>query len=110
MPHQPRSIGKMLRCLLLSSAVLMASAFSPAMPQGIRCREGRASRAMGICMKGIRVEKDVEAVGKALCDILAVEAEKAIKDHGHFTFSIPGGSVLKMLSGMDASRVDWRWE
>jgi hypothetical protein len=99
----------MLRHILLATAVMMAAAFSPAMPQGLRFRKSRGLRSTGVYMKSIRIEKDVESVGQALCDILAGQAQKAIQERGHFSFSIPGGSVLKMLSAMETSQVDWRY-
>jgi hypothetical protein len=99
-----------MRFLLFASAFAVASAFtSPATLQGLQyAGSKRSASRIAVSMKGVRVEPDVDAVGKALCDILATEASKAIKERGHFSFSIPGGSVLKMLAGMDAGRVDWR--
>jgi hypothetical protein len=97
-----------MRFLLLASALVVASAFSPVALQGLQHGSRRSASRISVSMKGVRVEPDVDAVGKALCEIVVAEADRAIKDRGHFSFSIPGGSVLKMLAAMDAGRVDWR--
>jgi 6-phosphogluconolactonase len=35
-------------------------------------------------------------------------AQKAIQERGHFTLAIPGGSILKMLAGLEGkSTIDW---
>ena len=44
-----------------------------------------------LAMATVRVEDDVNAVGKALCDIVEKSAAKAIAEKGHFAFTIPGG-------------------
>jgi len=55
----------------------------------------------------VQVEKDVDAVGVALCGYVEAAAKKAIAERGHFALAIPGGSILKMLSVMDHSKIDW---
>lgn len=68
----------------------------------------RARSGIDLRMISVQVSKDVDTVGKALCDILEKEANKAIKERGAFAFSIPGGSVLKMLNGLNGkSSIDW---
>jgi 6-phosphogluconolactonase/glucosamine-6-phosphate isomerase/deaminase len=42
---------------------------------------------------------DAAAVGAEVCARVEAAAAKAIKEHGHFALSIPGGSVLTMLAG-----------
>eukprot|EP00287_Rhodomonas_sp_CCMP768_P006889 CAMPEP_0196720402 /NCGR_PEP_ID=MMETSP1091-20130531/3206_1 /TAXON_ID=302021 /ORGANISM="Rhodomonas sp., Strain CCMP768" /LENGTH=309 /DNA_ID=CAMNT_0042061631 /DNA_START=17 /DNA_END=946 /DNA_ORIENTATION=- len=55
------------------------------------------------------VEKDVEAVGETLCDMVAKAATSAIADKGHFAFAIPGGSILNMLVQMNTKYPDLDW-
>ena len=45
----------------------------------------------------VRVEKDEESVGRALCAILEQECAAALASRGSFSFAISGGSMLKML-------------
>jgi len=82
-----------------------SSCFLPSM--GLRSSAGRSSIS-NLAMATVRVEDDVNAVGKALCDIVEKSAAKAIAEKGHFAFTIPGGSILKMLSGLNGkSSIDW---
>jgi len=55
------------------------------------------------------VEKDVDAVGDKLCDMVAAAATTAISEKGHFAFAIPGGSILNMLMGMNTKYADVDW-
>lgn len=57
----------------------------------------------------IIVEKDVDAVGETLCDIVAKSANAAIAEKGHFAFAIPGGSILNMLMQMNTKYPDVDW-
>ena len=59
-------------------------------------------------VSGLRVEPDADAVGKTLCSMVEAAAQKAIQERGHFTLAIPGGSILKMLAGLEGkSTIDW---
>lgn len=51
--------------------------------------------------------KDADAVGQRIRDIVVEEAERAIADRGHFALAIPGGSILKMLTGSDLKNKSW---
>lgn len=56
----------------------------------------------------LRVERDPEAVGLALCQILAEEYKKNADVRGSFSFAISGGSMIKMLRQLrDTESVDW---
>jgi hypothetical protein len=57
-----------------------------------------------LAMATVRVEDDVNAVGKALCDIVEKSAAKAIAEKGHFAFTIPGGyGHASIFASMDGS-------
>jgi 6-phosphogluconolactonase len=54
------------------------------------------------------VAADVDAVGKKLCGIVEEAAKKAIQEKGSFSLAIPGGSILKMLKGLNGkSSIQW---
>jgi len=53
------------------------------------------------------VLKDAEAVGEQIREIVSKAATKAIQQKGHFALAIPGGSILKMLSGPIPSQNEW---
>lgn len=56
----------------------------------------------------VQVEKDEEAVGRALCELLKLESAIGIAAKGKFTFAISGGSMLKMLSQLDGDDgIEW---
>lgn len=56
----------------------------------------------------LKIEKDEKSVGIALCSILEQEYQKSIATKQSFSFSISGGSMLKMLSHLDGkSTIDW---
>ena len=56
----------------------------------------------------VQVEKDEEAVGGALCELLKLESAIGIAAKGKFTFAISGGSMLKMLSLLDGDDgIEW---
>eukprot|EP00282_Hemiselmis_andersenii_P030382 CAMPEP_0169460576 /NCGR_PEP_ID=MMETSP1042-20121227/18566_1 /TAXON_ID=464988 /ORGANISM="Hemiselmis andersenii, Strain CCMP1180" /LENGTH=320 /DNA_ID=CAMNT_0009573087 /DNA_START=39 /DNA_END=1001 /DNA_ORIENTATION=- len=68
----------------------------------------RGGAASGLRMADIKICKDVDSVGKALCEVVEESAKKAMEEKGHFAFTIPGGSILKMLSGLKGdSSIDW---
>ena len=48
------------------------------------------------------VEEDADAVAKVVCARLEAAATKAIAEKGSFALAIPGGSILKMLAGVDS--------
>jgi len=50
---------------------------------------------------------DAEAVGQAIRDIVTDAAKKAIDERGYFALAIPGGSILKMLSGDIQNKEEW---
>lgn len=50
---------------------------------------------------------DAEAVGQAIRDIVTDAAKKAIEERGYFALAIPGGSILKMLSGDIQNKEEW---
>lgn len=60
-------------------------------------------------LKHVNVYKSAEDVGLALCDDFVNEARKEIQSKGSFHVAVPGGSVLKLLSGLKASKllIDW---
>lgn len=47
----------------------------------------------------VAVEEDANAVGNAVMAKVEAAAQAAIKERGHFALAIPGGSILKMLTG-----------
>ena len=49
---------------------------------------------------------DAAAVGSAIRQIVKEAAHRAIGERGHFALAIPGGSILKMLSG-EVMEEDW---
>jgi 6-phosphogluconolactonase len=59
------------------------------------------------------VLKDADVVGREIRRIVVECAQRAIAERGHFALAIPGGSILKMLVGMDNSNnesdddIDW---
>jgi len=56
----------------------------------------------------VDVRPSEASVGRALCDIVVDEYKAAVAAKGRFSFAISGGSMLKMLSGLDGeSGVDW---
>ena len=55
----------------------------------------------------VLVLEDAEAVGDKIRQIVAEEAERAIKERGHFALAIPGGSILKMLAGEIPNKESW---
>ena len=71
----------------------------------LRARGG--AQGFAALRSSVQVEKDVDAVGVALCGYVKDAAAKAIKERGYFALAIPGGSILKMLAFMDTSSVDW---
>ena len=71
----------------------------------LRARGG--AQGVAALRSSVQVEKDVDAVGVALCGYVKDAAAKAIKERGYFALAIPGGSILKMLAFMDTSSVDW---
>lgn len=56
----------------------------------------------------VQVEQDEASVGRALCDILKLEAAIGVAAKDKFTFAISGGSMLGMLSHLaDDDSIDW---
>ena len=56
----------------------------------------------------VQVEQDEASVGRALCDILKLEAAIGVAAKDKFTFAISGGSMLGMLSHLaDDDSTDW---
>lgn len=49
----------------------------------------------------VEILSNAEAVGRRVKDIVIEEGKKAIAARGKFALAIPGGSILKMLTGMD---------
>eukprot|EP00277_Geminigera_cryophila_P031622 CAMPEP_0173062370 /NCGR_PEP_ID=MMETSP1102-20130122/3776_1 /TAXON_ID=49646 /ORGANISM="Geminigera sp., Strain Caron Lab Isolate" /LENGTH=281 /DNA_ID=CAMNT_0013929025 /DNA_START=46 /DNA_END=891 /DNA_ORIENTATION=+ len=95
------TIGLLLCSLAGASAFLTAPVIQA---PGLKTRGGLGlSSLRGV----VQVEKDVDAVGVALCGYVQAAAKQAIAERGHFALAIPGGSILKMLSVMDHSTVDW---
>ena len=45
--------------------------------------------------------------GQAIRDIVTDAAKKAIEERGYFALAIPGGSILKMLSGDIPNKEEW---
>jgi len=97
------TVGLLLCGLAGTSAFLGAPA---GMAPGLRLR-GQGSGGLRALSCKVQVEKDVDAVGAALCGYVQDAAKKAIAERGSFALAIPGGSILKMLSSMDHSKVDW---
>jgi 6-phosphogluconolactonase/glucosamine-6-phosphate isomerase/deaminase len=57
----------------------------------------------------VSVYTDPSIVGKVLCDEIAACARKSITEKGNFYLAVPGGSVLKLLSGLTTSAMDVDW-
>ena len=95
--------------LLLLCGLSGASAFlaAPAGPAFGKRLQVRGASGISALRAAVQVEKDVDAVGVALCGFVAKAAKEAIDERGYFALAIPGGSILKMLSFMDHSTVDW---
>ena len=55
----------------------------------------------------LNIQKNEEAVGRELCRLLTEEYHSATSQKGSFVFAISGGSMLKMLSYLDAE-IDWK--
>ena len=49
----------------------------------------------------VEILSDAEAVGNRVKEIVVEEGKKAIAARGKFALAIPGGSILKMLTGMN---------
>ncbi|KAJ1487783.1 hypothetical protein T484DRAFT_2185562 [Baffinella frigidus] len=67
-----------------------------------------AAASLRMASREVIVEADVDAVGKRLCAMVEEAAGKAIKERGSFSLAIPGGSILKMLKGLQGkSSIEW---
>jgi 6-phosphogluconolactonase len=74
----------------------------PRAPSSIRMQEYRTMAGI------VQVEPDEESVGRALCEMLKLEAAIGVAATGKFTFAISGGSMLGMLSQLaDDDSVEW---
>mmetsp|Transcript_7870 Transcript_7870/g.11926 ORF Transcript_7870/g.11926 Transcript_7870/m.11926 type:complete len:276 (+) Transcript_7870:65-892(+) len=72
------------------------------------CVHQVSSFAAGGSGSRVQIFKDVQEVGEALCEIVESSYEESVEKYGHFSFAIPGGSILKMLSSLKGeSRIDW---
>lgn len=58
-------------------------------------------------VENVNVLKDADAVSDRIRQIVAEEAERAVKERGHFALAIPGGSMLKMLAGDIPNKDVW---
>ena len=82
-----RAVGLLL-CVASSASAFVGAPAGLGMP--LRGRTSASGVASLRC--GVQVEKDVDAVGVALCGYVSEAAEKAIKERGHF------GARMKMTS------------
>jgi len=53
------------------------------------------------------VLENADAVGEQIREIVSKAATKAIEERGYFALAIPGGSILKMLSGPIPNKDEW---
>ena len=99
-----RKSALLLLCGLSGASAFLAAPAGPAFGTRLQVRGASGVSAL---RAAVQVEKDVDAVGVALCGFVAKAAKEAIDERGYFALAIPGGSILKMLSFMDHSTVDW---
>jgi 6-phosphogluconolactonase len=89
---------KLLACLLVPTTL----AFAFTGPSINKARTSPSSTLNLAPAKDVWILPDEEAVTKAVHKIVVEAAEKAIKERGNFAIAIPGGSVLKILSTLEA--------
>jgi 6-phosphogluconolactonase len=88
---------KLVACLLVPT---LAFAFTG--PSINKARSSPLNTLNLAPAKNVWILPDEEAVTKTVHKIVVEAAEKAIKERGNFALAIPGGSVLKILSTLDA--------
>ena len=101
--------------LVLSSSLLLSSSYiinnrivNRVNIKGTSSLNGASSSANGDYPTTLVYSNDVN-LANALCDDLVSLAKQSINEKGSFFVAVPGGSVLKMLSGLKSkvNDVDW---